>query len=60
MIMFYEFSVAPCGFEINFPRIEAVVLFGEPIRWVILIVPIIRTFAVTSSLNAPLRKWLLF
>ena len=24
---------APCGFEKYFPRIEAIVLFGEPIRW---------------------------
>ncbi|TRY63500.1 hypothetical protein TCAL_00409 [Tigriopus californicus] len=24
---------APCSFETYFPRIEAVVLFGEPIRW---------------------------
>ena len=27
------FLAAPCGFEPFFPRIEAVVLFGEPIRW---------------------------
>jgi len=24
---------APCGFEEFFPKIEAVILFGEPIRW---------------------------
>ena len=60
MIMFHEFSVAACGLDINFPRIEAVVLFGEPIRWVILIFSLFRTFVVTSSINAPLRKWLLF
>ncbi|KAL3852574.1 hypothetical protein ACJMK2_016195 [Sinanodonta woodiana] len=24
---------APCGFEEYFPRIEAVILFGEPVRW---------------------------
>ena len=28
-----HFSAAPCGFEPFFPRIEAIVLFGEPIRW---------------------------
>lgn len=26
-------QAAPCGFESFFPRIEAIVLFGEPIRW---------------------------
>jgi hypothetical protein len=25
--------VAACSFEAYFPRLEAVVLFGEPIRW---------------------------
>ncbi len=24
---------APCSFEHYFPRIEAIVLFGEPVRW---------------------------
>ncbi|CAC5402945.1 Haloacid dehalogenase-like hydrolase domain-containing 5 [Mytilus coruscus] len=24
---------APCGFQDYFPRIEAVILFGEPVRW---------------------------
>ena len=24
---------APCGFHKYFPRIEAVVMFGEPVRW---------------------------
>ena len=26
-------AAAPCAFESYFPRIEAIVLFGEPIRW---------------------------
>ena len=33
MLSLVYFSAAPCAFEKYFPRIEAIVLFGEPIRW---------------------------
>lgn len=33
MVDHHRRHVAPCAFEKYFPRIEAVILFGEPVRW---------------------------
>jgi HAD superfamily hydrolase (TIGR01456 family) len=33
MSLFSLFLAAPCSFETYFPKLEAIVLFGEPIRW---------------------------
>ncbi|KAL4227160.1 Haloacid dehalogenase-like hydrolase domain-containing 5 [Mactra antiquata] len=33
MVDHYRRKPAPCAFETYFPRIEAVILFGEPVRW---------------------------
>ena len=30
---YFNTLAAPCAFEKYFPRIEAILLFGEPIRW---------------------------
>ena len=29
----FNFSAPACSFEEFFPRLDAVVLFGEPVRW---------------------------
>lgn len=33
MVDHHRRHVAPCAFEKYFPKIEAVILFGEPVRW---------------------------
>ena len=45
-------SAAPCAFESYFPRIEGIVLFGEPIRWETSLQVggfVLKVFSISSS-----------